>query len=73
MASLKRGIKYAEGEYQKVGKKIRATGGKVKKAVGDFTFGPKEGYYAGKNVRDTVKSRYHRKHFWRYLRDRGKG
>lgn len=56
MASLKRGIKYAEGEYQKVGKKIRTTGGKVKKAVGDFTFGPKEGYYAGKNVRDTVKT-----------------
>lgn len=52
---LKRGIKYAESEYQKAGKKIRKIGGKIKKAVGDFRPGKSEGYYKSLTIREAVK------------------
>ena len=56
MPSLKRGIQYASTKYQGVGKKIRAFGGTVKKAIGDFRPGKATGYYKTLTVREAVKS-----------------
>lgn len=54
MASLKRGIKYAESEYYKAGKNIRKVGGKIKKAIGDYKL-PGSGTYKALSIREAVK------------------